>query len=245
MNEIEVIYNDEQKGAKNTYLDTLKDRLAGQQNVLAEIAKTDPHSLSPNTELIYKALRSVIKNLLLKGAEEAFRKEYDSIMLKEKKKRLKFELLDRSLTNAYWIKELVHRLLKRYVYHSEEIVKNQIMASKAVDTILQAFVKAALKMGFDNKTFDDDLPEDVIDRNVYHLFSENYRLVCMRANDKIDNKLYKMQNDNAIITDETITADEAFKEKAFNCLLLAMDVFTGMTDSFALEVYHLLTAASR
>ncbi len=187
------------------------------------------------SELAFKALRTHIADSLLECVKEAFRNNYDKIMSCEKKSCLKNELLD--VSDAGWMKILLKRILVKYVYHSDELVKNQLKAAKVVDTILSAFVKAAIKMGYNTKVFDvgkpEDNPENITDWNVFLSFSENYRLICKRKNEIIDKR----------VQDGKLNQEEANQQKVFNCLLLAMDVFAGMTDSFAMEMYHLLTAS--
>lgn len=187
----------------------------------------DKIDLTSRTDLSYKKLRTFIKDCLLEETKEAFRQKYDSIMNRTEG-NFKGELLD--VSNASLIKIVISNILVKYVYHSKELVHNQLKAAVALDTILNAFVKAALKLGFDEKTLIANKPEDITDINVFLLFSDNYKLACRRANQIVDNSV-------------GLNNDEKKRRKIYNCIMLAMDVFAGMTDSYAMEIYHLLTAS--
>lgn len=187
----------------------------------------DKIDLTSRTDLSYKKLRTFIKDCLLEETKEAFRQKYDSIMNRTEE-NFKGELLN--VSNASLIKMVISNILVKYVYHSKELVHNQLKAAVALDTILNAFVKAALKLGFDEETLKANKPEDITDINIFLLFSDNYKLACRRAIKEIDNK-------------EKLNSDEKARRKAYNCIMLAMDVFAGMTDSYAMEIYHLLTAS--
>ena len=181
-------------------------------------------------DLSYKHLRSYIQRELVDGVQLAFRSKYMALMSKNEDDRLKQELLE--VSDAYILKILISDLLVNYVYHSSELVRNQLKAAVVLDTLLKVFIKAALKMGYDHQRFDENKPEDATDRNVYLSFSENYRIVCQKKNEEIDD----------LVKNHKLSTDEGSVRKTYNCVLLAMDMFAGMTDSFAMDMYHLLTA---
>jgi len=202
---------------------------------IREMNQEDEHTRLVKSELLFKALRAYIKDHFIESTKDAFRENYDSIMLCKKGFSFKGELLD--LSDSLWMKVLIRGILQKYVYCSDELVRNQIKAAKVLDTLLKEFVMAAVKIGYENKDLkDDDLKNsgnNIYSKNIFSLFSENYRLKCKRENIKID----ELENAGKI------KIDDAKQRKVYNCLLLAMDVLTGMTDSFAMEMYHLITAS--
>lgn len=185
-------------------------------------------------ELAYKSLRNLIKDIMINHVKTAFANNYDRIM-KCDESSFKGELLE--VSDASLVVKLIKNILIKYVYRSNELIKNQIKASQVLNTIIRAFVKAAVNIGYETNEAKTSNNNNIIDKNIFDIFSENYRIVCQQKNEKIDFKLKSIQGK----TDKG--KDKLQVEKVYYCLLLAMDVFSGMTDSYAMEIYHLLMAS--
>ena len=115
-------------------------------------------------------------------------------------------------------KDLVNVIRKdieqKYIYYSMSITKTKLQSYQIIDTLLDRFVPSV----FNGKNAGSSDDKDSL---TYSLISNNYRYVC--------EKICKGKNYND-------------SENIYYKLLLVTDFISGMTDTYAMDMYHLLTA---
>lgn len=105
---------------------------------------------------------------------------------------------------------------KRYIYFSRSITKTKLQSYQIIDTLLNRFVPSV----FNHKEVGDSDDQHTL---TYSLISNNYRYVCEQ---KCKGK------------------DFADKENLYYRLLLVTDFIAGMTDTYAMDMYHLFIATN-
>ena len=103
---------------------------------------------------------------------------------------------------------------KKHIYYCKEIVRSKIQAHKILSYLLDVLVPCVFNVENEGKNDDRD-------SLIYNLFSENYKYVC-------DKKIENLDIENG--------------DYIYNKLLLVTDFISGMTDSYAKDMYELLVA---
>ena len=103
---------------------------------------------------------------------------------------------------------------KKYIYHCDSVIKTKIQSYEIIDTLMDKLIPSVFNSDWSKKSDDKD-------NLTYNLISKNYRFICER---KCDRKAY----------------DDP--ESVYSKLLLVTDFISGMTDSYAMDMYQLLTA---
>ena len=106
------------------------------------------------------------------------------------------------------------KIEKQHIYYCREITKSKIKAHRILSYLLDTFVPCVFNAEVNGKHDDKD-------SLIYNLLSDNYRFICDKA---IADKP-KLSNDYI-----------------YNKLLLVTDFISGMTDSYAKDMYELLIA---
>lgn len=119
-----------------------------------------------------------------------------------------------SVSSASLLVSLIrHRIEEEYIYYCPAITKTKIKSYQIIDYLMSRFIPCVFNT---RRSGASDDKETLI----YSLISNNYRYVCER---KCDGKSY---ND---------------PENIYYKLLLVTDYISGMTDTYAMDMYHLLT----
>ena len=108
----------------------------------------------------------------------------------------------------------LRKLEKDNIYYSKEIIKNKIQASTVIKKLLDVYVPAAINWGESDKESDSE-------NNLLWLsMSGTYRRFCQK------------ETENNQFTSDRI----------YNKILLVLDQISGMTDTYALNEYKVITA---
>lgn len=183
----------------------------------------------------YKKLRTIIKQMLMEDVVSAFKENYELLMTK----KYRHELLEDSRSKL--IVALIRTLLKKYVYHSKELVINEIRSEKAINILMGNYISAALTIFYNPELREksDFVNKHIVEYNITETFSENYRQRCIELNTALNTEFEK-----GAIKNDPDKKTKIRWEKVYNCIMLAMDQFVGMTDSFAMEAYRIINATS-
>lgn len=171
-----------------------------------------------------------LKKRLIMQTADAFCDNYDFIMqgieyrgekhIKEPKELLKFKsVYSREITK--WISSL----FKKYLYRNQDILKAEIKGETVMKKLLDEFTKAVLAMNF---KVNPDTGDFKIQYNKKDYFHE-YKVYCLISNNFIENFI------------EEYSHAESLDEKVYYKLKLAVDYVCGMTDSYAMECYQILS----
>ena len=126
----------------------------------------------------------------------------------------KFEKELLSASTAMKLVELIRREIEvKYIYYSRGITRTKLQSYQILDTLMSKFIPCVFNH--------NDVPADDKDTLTYHLISNNYRYVCEK------DCAAKKYNDY---------------ETVYYKLLLVTDFISGMTDTYAMDMYRLLIA---
>ncbi|MDO4519526.1 MAG: deoxyguanosinetriphosphate triphosphohydrolase [Eubacteriales bacterium] len=114
-------------------------------------------------------------------------------------------------TYAEWVRKALGDIAYRYAFMSSQILEMEVAAGTILEFLLDRFVPAVLY-------YDTDLPLNMMESKLVRLISENYRQIY---------HLYAKK----CKTEE---------EKLYLRLLLVTDYITGMTDTYAKDLYQKL-----
>lgn len=125
------------------------------------------------------------------------------------------ELLSCSTANR--LVNIIRRdIEKKYIFYSRNITRTKLQSYQIIDTLLNRFVPSV----FNHKSVGDSDDRDTL---TYSLISNNYRYVC------------EQQCKNKTFTD---------RENLYYRLSLVTDFVAGMTDTYAMDMYHLFIATN-
>lgn len=105
---------------------------------------------------------------------------------------------------------------KKYIYYSQNITKTKLQSYQIIDTLLNRFIPSV----FNQKGIGESDDQHTL---IYSLISNNYRYVCEQ---KCKGKQF------------------LDKENLYYRLLLVTDFIAGMTDTYAMDMYHLFIATN-
>ena len=184
-------------------------RTEKEYEVLAETAKSLEKSFETSKSFNFHdpKLKAVqrwtvkVQSSLVYSVTDAFCENYEAIMAGE----LKTELFEKSPARV--LMSALGDIAYRYAFRSDDIVKSELAESAAMKFLLDKITNAALR-------FDTD-DEQIYDRDLVQVLSENYLDICRR---ECENK--------------------SDAEQCYYRLLFATDCISGMTDSYALEFYR-------
>lgn len=185
------------------------------------------------TDVRYKTIRKLTRQILLNETIEAFKDNYDSIMTKEESEHLGKSLIE--ISKAQQVENIIRGLLKNHVYHCDELVINQIKCEEIINTLLTKFLKTSIEIY--NNGVDYREQGDIANSNIMLTFSKNYLNVFKNISQKAGKEPFREHLKN-------LTGDGFYEEdaKLYFSIMLAMDQICGMTDSYAIEMYHIIKA---
>lgn len=117
-------------------------------------------------------------------------------------------------TAAEWVVEALRRIAHKYAFSSRQILQNEVSAWTILNFLLDKFVPAALY-------YDTEVPMSMMEKKLMNLVSENYKQ-----------------------TYHTYSKGKSPAEKLYLRLLLITDFVSGMTDSYAKDLYQKLNGIS-
>ena len=112
-------------------------------------------------------------------------------------------------TYGEWVMDALGDIAYRYAFTSGQILEMEISAGTILENMMDRFVPAVLY-------YDTEVPQGMMDRKFIRLISENYR------------QMYHIYSSRC----------EREEEKLYLRLLLVTDFISGMTDSFAKDLYQ-------
>ncbi|MBQ9064205.1 MAG: deoxyguanosinetriphosphate triphosphohydrolase [Blautia sp.] len=112
-------------------------------------------------------------------------------------------------TYGEWIMDALGDIAYRYAFLSEQILQMEISAGTILENMMDRFVPAVLY-------YDTAVPAKMMDKKLMRMISENYRQV------------YHIYSDRC----------EREEEKLYLRLLLVTDFISGMTDTYAKDLYQ-------
>lgn len=121
----------------------------------------------------------------------------------------------------------LRKMLEYYVYYSLDVAKQKTKVYKILNCLLDNFVSASFSCAKTNSE-KSDCKNDI----VCELISANYRKV---AKERIES--YE--------SDQTLSKNDCLGKQIYECLRLAIDQISGMTDLYAEHVYNIIMAMEK
>lgn len=120
-----------------------------------------------------------------------------------------------SVSSAATIVSLIRNDIEyKHIYYCNSIIKTKLQSYEIIDSLLTKFVPCVFNAQTDKMADDKDTL-------LYALISSNYKYICEK---KVSGLKYNSQ------------------DRIYNKLLLVTDYISGMTDTYAKDMFHLLTA---
>lgn len=117
-------------------------------------------------------------------------------------------------TEGAWVIDALGEIARRYAFSSRQILQMEVSAGTILNFLMDRFVNSAIY-------YDTDVPMDMMAGKLMNLVSENYKLVY-----------------------HTYAREKSEEEKLYLRLLLITDFISGMTDSYAKDLYQILNGIS-
>ncbi len=156
---------------------------------------------------------------ILKGINVINNGQQNNSLINEHKAEHTYELLEciESAPLVNWLKSL----FVKYVYNNNAIIKNELMGYEIIRYLLDQFVDAVLKLNFkDGKVTKESAKKHAKQNRVFSLISSNF--------------IQTFKKEVSTIEDKDILQHVYFR------LRLVVDYISGMTDSYAREIYQTL-----
>lgn len=161
------------------------------------------------------------RGMLIEGAKTGFEKEYSKIM--------NGELGDTNLIEigpCAKLTAVLRIILNKYLYYCPEIIETKIRVCKIIPSMLDHFSNCMLHGEL-------DVRKDTVEYISYLLVSSNFR-------DVEESSLNKFKRD--ISKGVTMKPEDICGGCIYRKLQLILDFISGMTDSYATEIYENITA---
>ncbi|MDY6368162.1 MAG: dNTP triphosphohydrolase [Clostridia bacterium] len=156
---------------------------------------------------------------ILKGINVANNGQQNNSLKNVHNTKHTYELLEcvKSAPLVNWLRSL----FAKYVYNNKTIIKNELMGYEIIRYLLDQFVDAVLKLNFkDGKVTKDSAKQHAKQNRVFSLISPNF--------------IQTFKKEVAHIEDKDVLQHVYFR------LRLVVDYISGMTDSYAREIYQTL-----
>lgn len=156
---------------------------------------------------------------ILKGINVINKGQQKNSLKNKHKAEHTYELLEciKSAPLVNWLK----RLFAKYVYNNKAIIRNELMGYEIIRYLLDQFVDAVLKLNFrDGKATKESAKQHAKQNRVFSLISPNF--------------IQTFKKEVSTIEDKDILQHVYFR------LRLVVDYISGMTDSYAREIYQTL-----
>jgi len=177
------------------------------------------HSDTPETEFaIFENWLEDMRLWLMNGAVDTFLQNYDAIMAGE---------FLGELCGGDEIGEAL-RIMKKamvvHVYDAQELIALELSAKRIMESLLDDFIRAAMYA---------DEPDEAehmtsIDDRFVHMIPDNFKMDYLGAKKKIEARVESGKQ----------TRDAADAEELYLRFLMVTDFISGMTDSFARNLYR-------
>lgn len=227
--------------SENTFSLPCNDKIYDFQTYV-ELLKNNIYSNEIDKDFAYKQIRNKIKEMMIDSVVKAFVNNYETIMSRDV--FLNDALIE--LSTSKNIDKVIRRLLVKYVYHSRELVDDELKAAEIMNVLLEKYVLSSIKYGIyalnnyfktKNSYFYSSKMFEGLDTDSYNIWlsiSNNYRNSWLDQ----DNQMNRMICNSLTLDNKK----KYLKSKISNCIQLALDHFCGMTDSYAMEMYKIFKA---
>lgn len=233
------LFQTPEEHAAVTELEKIKDRHKYARNMLNPLKKavrtlktagtaaegsvfrrTLTHSDTPEEEFaIFENWLEGLRQWLAYGAQSTFLFNYKKIM------RGQFH---GELTEGNYYSDMLHilkRTMAAFVYDSHEIVSLELSARTIMESLLEDFVHAV--MYADER--DEKEHMTTIDDRFVHMIPDNFKMDYLGAKETIEQRVAAGQQ----------TRDAADAEELYLRFLMVTDYISGMTDSYARNLYRI------
>jgi dGTPase len=178
------------------------------------------HSDTPEEEFaIFENWLEELRLWMMYGAEFTFTRNYDAIMAGT----FSGELTEGN--NASDIIQILKDTMSHYVFDAHEIVSLELSAKRILESLLEDFVQAVLYADEP----DEKKNMSTIDDRFIHMIPDNFKLDYLGAKKRIEARVAAGEQ----------TRESADAEKLYLRLLMVTDFISGMTDSYARNLYRI------
>lgn len=122
------------------------------------------------------------------------------------------------------IKEELNKLTREKIFTAKEIIETEIMGKKVIDSLLEHFVNAEMDI------FNNGKNASKQSKKIESLISDNYKYICQEQEREDLNSARDLEKVRRI--------------KIYNNLKLCIDFISGMTDSYALDLFKKINGFS-
>ena len=182
--------------------------------------RTLAHSDTPESEFaIFENWLENFRLWLMYGAEYTFTQNYQAIM----DGTYPGELTEGN--NASDALRIMKKAMVVYVYDAQELIALELSAKRIIESLLEDFIRAV--MYADEP--DESAHMTTIDDRFIHMIPDNFKLDYLSAKAKVD----------ANAAAGRISKESAEAEKLYLRFLMVTDFISGMTDSYARNLYRI------
>lgn len=182
--------------------------------VLDQIKENNKNNILSNELIEVQNFKVQSQGLMFRYAVLTFQQNYEKIMRGE----FDGDLLKNSETKSLY--ECLKELASQYCFSNQEVINLELVGDNVINGLLDRFVLPLVKC-----KSDEELKIKNYEGKIYNLISENFKYVC--CYDKCSKK-----NINFSETD------------LYSRLLLITDYISGMTDSYAVNLYRRILGIS-
>lgn len=182
--------------------------------------QTLAHSDTPETEFtIFENWLERVRMWLMYGAEFTFTKNYESIM----EGTYQGDLTEGN--NGTDLLRILKKAMVTFVFHSQELISLELSARRIVESLLNDFIHAV--------KYADEPDErehlSTIDDRFLHMIPDNFKMDYLGAKKQVD----------ARVAEGAQSEEDAEAEKLYLRFLMVTDFISGMTDSYAKNLYRI------
>ena len=182
--------------------------------------QTLAHSDTPETEFtIFENWLERVRMWLMYGAEFTFTKNYESIM----EGTYQGDLTEGN--NGTDLLRILKKAMVTFVFHSQELISLELSARRIVESLLNDFIHAV--------KYADEPDErehlSTIDDRFLHMIPDNFKMDYLGAKKQVD----------ARVAEGAQSEEDAEAEKLYLRFLMVTDFISGMTDSYARNLYRI------
>ena len=182
--------------------------------------QTLAHSDTPETEFtIFENWLERVRMWLMYGAEFTFTKNYESIM----EGTYRGDLTEGN--NGTDLLRILKKAMVTFVFHSQELISLELSARRIVESLLNDFIHAV--------KYADEPDErehlSTIDDRFLHMIPDNFKMDYLGAKKQVD----------ARVAEGAQSEEDAEAEKLYLRFLMVTDFISGMTDSYARNLYRI------
>ena len=182
--------------------------------------RTLAHSDTPETEFaIFENWLEQVRMWLMYGAEFTFTKNYESIM----EGSYLGDLTEGN--NGTDMLRILKKAMVAFVFDSHELISLELSARRIVEPLLNDFIHAVMYADEPDETYH----LSTIDDRFLHMIPDNFKMDYLGAKSRVDARVNAGQQ----------SAENAEAEKLYLRFLMVTDFISGMTDSYARNLYRI------